>query len=290
MKKIMKSSALLAAMAMATASFAQLQDEQNVTITMDLQPVLQLKMEGPDQLEFTFDEINKYYAGITKYGATILKVSASVGWDLWAAGLSQSATNRMWDNPLSYAIIGAANATTSIPVSVLELHQFPANPSIAGGCATATTNLADYSAAFAPVTSASASTMAGNNVIFAGDNTAPYTAPTSAAAATSEKYIAGATGTYAGVAAQCGVVGGSYLTQVAASNNYRYVIDYRILPNLPVKFPAHYTATSTGKATSLTTAEGASGLPAATQAATSGVYAAPGVYTMYVKYILQQDN
>ncbi|MBI2270834.1 MAG: hypothetical protein HYU69_10840 [Bacteroidetes bacterium] len=289
MKKIMKSSALLMAMAMATASFAQLQDEQNVTITMDLQPVLQLKMEGPDQLEFTFDEINKYYAGITKYGATVLKVSASVGWDLWAAGLSQNATNRMWDNPLSYAIVGATNATTSIPVTALELHQFPANPSIAGLCATTTSNLADYSAPFAPVTSASASSMAGNNVIFAADNTAPYTAPTTAAAATSEKYIAGASGTYAALL-QCGVVGGSYLTQTLASNNYRYVLDYRILPNLPVKFPAHYTATSTGKATSLTTAEGASGLPAATQAATSGVYAAPGVYTMYVKYILMQDN
>ncbi|MCX7728962.1 MAG: hypothetical protein N2203_05785, partial [Bacteroidia bacterium] len=54
-------------------SYAQLVDEKNVTVTMDLQPVLQLNMTTPDQIAFVFDEIREYYGGILKYGATILK-------------------------------------------------------------------------------------------------------------------------------------------------------------------------------------------------------------------------
>ena len=68
MKKLTKMTAVIASMAIAGSSFAQLQDEQDVTITMDLQPILQLKMEGPDQIDFTFDEINKYYTGVIKTG------------------------------------------------------------------------------------------------------------------------------------------------------------------------------------------------------------------------------
>ena len=68
---------------------AQLIDEKDVTVTMDLQPVLQLDMTTPNQLEFVFDDINEYYAGITKYAATVLKVSSTVSWDLYAAGRSK---------------------------------------------------------------------------------------------------------------------------------------------------------------------------------------------------------
>ena len=53
--------------------FAQLQDEKSVTVTMDLQPILQLDMETADQIEFVFDDIKDYYAGITKYGADYFK-------------------------------------------------------------------------------------------------------------------------------------------------------------------------------------------------------------------------
>lgn len=279
--KTMKKVALAGLMAFAATSFAQLQDEKNVTITMDLQPVLQLKMEGPDQLDFTFDEINEYYSGITKYGATILKVSASVSWDLWAAGLSQgSVCARCWDNPIEYAT--AAGAVDEIPITALELHQFPANPAIGGACATGSSSVEmDYSEAFAPRTAAA--TVAGNNACYAPLATAPYTAPTSAAvAANTEKYIAGATGT----GANCQVAGGSYLLQSAlGTSNFYYVMDYRILPDLPVVFPSHITANNDNSGAGYVTAA-----DALTTLNVAGAYAQPGVYTMYVKYILAQDQ
>lgn len=278
----MRSSALFAAIAFAGSAFAQLQDEKNVTITMDLQPILQLKMEGPEQLDFTFDEINEYYAGIVKYGATVLKVSSTVSFDLWAAGLSQGQEgNLLWDNPVEYQT--GTNATDNIPITALELHQFPANPAIAAGCANTVAANSDYNGTFQPVTTPSTSTMtAGNNAVYCPLPTAPYTSPTSTATVASEKYIAGGTGT----GANCGVVGGSFMTQTGATSNYYYVLDYRILPNLPVTFPSHFAANAVNNtANYITTAE------AATTLNTAGtIYAQPGVYTMYVKYILTQDQ
>lgn len=271
---------------------AQLQDEKNVTITMDLQPILQLNLQGPDQLDFTFDQINKYYAGITKYGATILKCSSTVSFDLWAAGLSNASVNNfLWDNPVLYGGYTAATlpagAVNTIPVTALELHQFPANPAVGAGCATVAAQNSDYSLAFQPILTA------GNNCVYPADPTNPYTMPTSANAAASDKFIAGGTGTGAG----CQVTGGSYLLQAynAALNNYYYVIDYRILPYLPVVFPFHDAAaagvatlqpqTVNNAATNMVTADNNSTLDQSTTA-----YAAPGVYTMYVKYIMAQDQ
>lgn len=280
MKKITKSSALLCAMALAGTSFAQLQDEKNVTITMDLQPILQLKMEGPDQLDFTFDEINEYYAGITKYGATQLKVSATVSWDLWAAGLSQGqVADFTWDNPVQYQ--SATNAVDEIPITALELHQFPANPAIAAGCANTVALSSDYSNPFQILSAAN--TIASNNSVYAPSSATPYTSPTSTAVlGTSEKYIAGGTST----GANCQVAGGSYLLQSTLTSNYYYVLDYRIVPGLPVVFPAHEDATAINStAPYIVAAEAATTL---VDVATD--YAQPGVYTMYVKYILAQDQ
>jgi hypothetical protein len=280
----------LGAIVVSHAAFAQLQEEKNVTITMDLQPILQLKMEGPDQLDFTFDEINEYYAGIVKYGATVLKVSSTVSFDLWAAGLSQGQEGSfLWDNPVEYAaplLTGLTGSVDEIPLTALELRQFPANPSVAGGCASTVALSSDYSAPFQPITIPGTSTMsAGNNSIYCPAPGTPYTAPTSTAVAgTSEKYIAGGSTRDA----NCSVIGGSYLIGGLNPNtsSYRYVMDYRILPNLPVTFPAHFPANATNlTAPYVTNADGASGL-----LANGSVYANPGVYTMYVKYILAQDQ
>ena len=286
--KLRKVFMALGAVVLTNGAFAQLQDEKNVTITMDLQPILQLKMEGPDQLDFTFDEINEYYAGIVKYGATILKVSATVSFDLWAAGLSQGQEgNFLWDNPVEYA--SATGATDDIPITALELRQFPGNPSI-GTCLTTVAASSDYSSVFQPITNAATSTMTpGNNSIYCPNPTTPYTSPTSTAAAgTSEKYIAGGTGTGAG----CSIAGGSYiLNSDANTSDYRYVIDYRILPNLPVTFPAHMQAapnpvnSTNATAPYMIAADGAT-----TLTGDGATYAQPGVYTMYVKYILAQDQ
>ena len=256
-----------------------------VTITVEVQPFLQLKMEGPDQLDFTFDEVNKYYTGITRYGATTLKVSATVNWDLWAVGLSQGnvGVDNEWDIMQSYQT--HAIAVQTIPLSALELHQTPANPAIAAACVMVSGAESDYSAPFAIRTPAN--TIASNNLIYNQDQANAYTQPVSDGTFSqiSEKYIAGGS-TDDATNAGCGMLGGSYIMETALTGYY-YVIDYRLVPGLPVRFPAHDIATAgNGGATSVNNAYnnagGAAGL--------ISTYAQPGVYTMYVKYILAQDQ
>jgi len=243
---------------------AQIQDEQNVTITMDLQPVLQLNMTTPDEVDFTFDNIGSYMGGEIKYGATTLTVSSTVGWQLYAAGISQgSIAAGMWDNPVNYgqAINPLGSETNQIPLDALELHQFPANSvttGLVGGCATP-----DYSLAFQPVVGNAGTGIGGQNTIFTPAT--PYALPTA-----TDKMIAG--GLPGGVGD--GMVGGSYLSttnQVVATSGFFYVIDYRIVPGLPVVFPL---------------AEGDN--CAGPNAIVAGSYAAPGFYTMDVKYLLIQ--
>lgn len=284
MRKYVKSAAFVGAMVIASSSFAQLQDEKNVTITMDLQPILQLKMEGPEQLDFTFDEINEYYAGITKYGATTLKVSATVSWDLWAAGLSQGQVGSfLWDEQVAYQT--ATNGVNTIPITALELHQFPENPSQAAGCALFTAQSSDYSEVFA--IRAAANTIASDNRVFCPDPSTPYTSPSSTAvAASTEKYIAGGSGT----GADCQVAGGSYLIQTTLTSDYYYVLDYRIVPGLPVVFPAHADETAISATNAATYGDNADLATTLGDALTPDDYAQPGVYTMYVKYILAQDQ
>ena len=313
MKKIIKSSALIAAMAIGSASFAQLQDEQDVTMTMDLQPILQLKMEGPNQIDFTFDEINKYYTGVVKTGANILKVSASVSFDLWAVGVSTGQVgNFLWDNQVNYGSqAAAANALNKIGLTALELHQWPANPvsTSAIACAPFTAINSDYSQQFTPYvfTTNQFAAGLGNNSIYCSNPNGAYLPPLSTATTATEKYIAGASTTATG----CSINAGSYLfgsvanstasplTAVSTTTNsnaqqlggqtiggYYFVMDYRILPGLPARFPSTKPA-NLANSTSLSVVEAntESGL----NAAGTDLFAAPGVYTMYVKYILSED-
>jgi len=240
-------------------TFGQLIDEKNVTVTMDLQPVLQLHMTTPDQIDFTFDEIKDYYGGIIKYAATILKVSSSVSWDLYAVGTSQG--GQFWDQQVSYSNGGGANSIANIPLSALELHQYEANQYDANATGAQT----DYSATFAP-----AQTLAvGVNSIYY--SATPYTAP-----GADQKYIQGHSGTIAG---QDGAPGGSYLTAIAPAgtfSDYYFTIDYRILPSLPAIFPN--AGLNNGTAEDIVSVNGAN------------TYAEPGVYTMNVKYILLEDQ
>lgn len=283
---------------MASVSFGQLLDEKNVTITMDLQPVLQLKMEGPDQIDFTFDEISEYYSGITKYGANVLKVSSSVSFDLWAVGLSNNA-DFLWDQVMSYQ--GGGAGVSTISTGSLELHQFPRNPAILGACdpsagvgvGPAYTFDNDYSNAFSPYVPATNTIVGGSNHINMVSNAAPYTVPLDAAVTAQDKFIAGGSGTGAG----CQQVGGSYLTEslaalveplgVPVGDGYYFVMDYRLLPGLPVVFPAHVPANNTNL---LNAGLVAADLLDGGLGTTAGVYAASGVYTMYIKYILVEDQ
>jgi hypothetical protein len=303
MKRIIRSVAVVAAFLASSVAFAQILDEKNVVITMDLQPVLQLKMEGPDQIDFTFNEIAQYYGGITKYGANILKVSSSVSFDLWAVGLSQgNVGDFLWDQQVDYQGGAGVNDVNTLPITALELHQFPANPRIAaaadcGGVNPSTTNH-DYSKPFAPIDQNTGAPLAGalgSNAIYTLPAATPYIAPIEGAATAEEKYIAG--GQDAGAVVGCGVVGGSYLTQnmdftagVPDGIGYYFVMDYRIVPGLPVVFPMHQPANNDNStAPSLLAADLAAGGSTLGDAGDIQ-YVAPGVYSMYIKYILAEDQ
>ena len=146
--------------------------------------------------------------------------------------------------------------TLKIPLTCLELHQDHANPANVGGN--------DYSTAF----SEDSTTPDFDNSIYT-DPLFGFAAPTA-----NERYIAGDKGTTA--VATDGVAGGSYLAQSAASSNYYYTLDYRILPGMPVVFPNAASWDNVGSAM-------------ASDAISTG-YAEPGVYTMYVQYILLEDQ
>ena len=255
MKKSIYAFAFAGALFCTTNSFAQLQDEKNVTVTMDLQPILQLNMNTSDQIAFTFDDMSDYYGGITKYGATILTVSSTVNWDLYAVGTS---TNGLfWDNPMTYGAGTDPLAVRNLPLQLLELHQNVANAGAAG----ATGLEPDYNAAFL----ATSALVPGQNNIYA--STTPYVLP-----AAGEKYIQGH------FADTDFAAGGSYLTNVgsAITSIYYYTIDYRIIPGLPAIFPT--AGTNVPVALDLVTANG------------PGAYAQPGVYTMNVKYVLLENQ
>jgi hypothetical protein len=263
MKKLIFLLSICALCAFSTRSFGQLLDEKNVTITMDLQPILQLSMEGSDQIDFVFDEIRKYYAGIVKYGATTLRVSSTVNWDLWCVGHSQSGS--YWDQIIKYGNGGGVGACDLIPLRALELYQYPQNTRSDG----ASSFWYDYHNAFPTMLGGAFSTAAcGQNSIFAGSSI--YVKP-----GQTDKYIYGhaLTGTSA-----CGM-GGSYLTQTGlpgtvaglTSDYFYFVIDYRILPGLPVRFPK--------------AGDNANNF----YAIPNGSYAQPGVYQMNVKYLLMED-
>jgi len=261
MKKLVLPALVAAGMFFAGNANAQLIDEKNVTVTMDLQPILQLDMTTPSQIEFTFDDIQDYYAGITQYAATILKVSSTVSWDLYAVGRSNGTNGpEFWDQVITYNGGGATGAIDDLPLSLIELRQSQPN----SGDGAATGAFSDYSTAFRAVGSEDG---ANSLYVNAGTNTPPTL---------DDKYIAGHSGT-TGVAGDDFMSGGSYLTSTGTTSDYYYAIDYRILPGLPAIFPNAYDADA-ATAEDLVTANGA------------GSYAQPGVYTMYVQYILLEDQ
>ena len=256
MKKLVMSCAVIAALSLSTKGFAQLQSEANVTVTMDLQPILQLNMTGPDNLDFTFTTIPQYIGGIIKYGATNLTVSATVDWDLYAVGTSNNGTK--WDVLSGYNGGLDPLANNQLPISLLELYQYPANAATTGF----TGQEADYSTPFAPTSAI----VPGQNSIYESTLASAYTEPSAA-----NKYIAGHAG------ATNYIAGGTYLTQTGATSSYKYTIDYRILPGLPATFPA------AGTNALLTASE-------ALDVTVPGTYAKPGIYSMDVKYVLVENQ
>lgn len=277
MKKTNKFKLFIAAAGLiATSASAQLVDEKDVSITLDMQPVLQLDMTTPDQIEFVFDEISEYQSGITHYAATILKVSSTVNWDLYAVGRSQGNNGAtLWDQQVDYGSDNV-NAIPDLPLSLLEIKQSRPNPVIGNPSITDIDGdgiFSDYSSNFQNAltpdddyagTSGAATRLAdentGSNSIYVGDGSG--TPPS-----IDDKYIAGHAGT---TGSADFVPGGTYLNQSTAASDYYYTLDYRILPGLPAVFPMAYNGGST--------------------ALTAGTYAEPGVYTMYIQYVLLEDQ
>lgn len=334
---------------------AQILSEQNVTINMELQPILQLSMEGPEMLDFSFTDINSYLTGIQKNGATILKVSSSVTFDLWAVGYSNGfATSDFAMDPV--AQYGNDNTgSNNIPMTALELHQYPQNPVLSSLGASAGNLVAagvegqaatcnghqmspnmDYSTPFSEPLSTAGDTTGGlngnysNNQIFiVPTGTNPYNSPNSLGATQADKYIAG----YRGTAAGCGVPAGTWLsspfntetttgivnqggTGAAPSvpatagtfgnaddnlaTGYYFIMDYRIVPGLPARFLMGHPR----RAVNLRSPSGAAVLGDFGNitllgeigngwgAAGDGTEPAaqPGAYSMYVKYVVAEDQ
>ena len=255
MKKLLGLFIVVSLFFISSTTYAQLIDEKNVTVTMDLQPILQLNMTTPDQVEFIFDDIKSYYSGIIKYGATVLKVSSSVSWDLYAVGTSVAGTT--WDQQQSYSA-GTGLSSSVLPLSLLELHQYESNDFKPAG-------VRDYSATFQAANTAVP--VFGQNSIY--NSATPYTPPLA-----TDKYIQGHKGTGVLLSAP----GGSYLTTTAVLgtfSNFYFTIDYRILPGLPATFKMAGTSALASQALDFVV---------------PGTYAEPGVYTMNVKYILLEDQ
>lgn len=270
-KSLWKSGAALGIAAMIGSTVnAQIIDQKDVTITMDLQPILQLDMDTPDQIEFVFDDIHDYIGGIIQYGATILKVSSTVRWDLYAVGIS-SQGNTLWDQLMDYGGGSTPLATDSICLCALELHQYQAN----GAAGNATLAPADYNTAFAKTYSGASNNVTHTNVIWvddAGTNGPPESADES-------RYIMGSNQT-GGSDSQ---TAGSWLQSAGGQrSNYYFVLDYRLWPGLPPTFPNSHMI------------DGGAGTPTLNDTPTlrgiASAYVEPGVYTMNVEYILLEDQ
>lgn len=241
-------------------NFAQLNGRTSVSMTMDMRPVLRLDVSTNTQIEFDFDEVKDYSAGVVQYGATVLKVSATVNWDLYAVGRSSGMNGpEFWDQQIGYGN-NNPKAISNIPLSCLELRQSRPNAGAKG----ASGPFDDYSSPFSV-----SSIPSGSNSIYVNNGT--NVAPSS-----NDKYIAGHAGT-TGIPGQDFMPGGSYLNLNGINSNYYYVIDYRIVPGIPAIFPMACDADGLNFE-DLVTVNG------------PGSYAQPGVYTMYVEYILLEDQ
>lgn len=115
MKKLFKGLACaIALFVCASAATAQvnLTDEEYAYVTMDLRGILDLKMTTDAQVGFTFESIQDYMNGLTKFNATKLEVDATVAWDLFAY-----ASTEQWTQVEAYSTTG----NSYLPAEVLEI-------------------------------------------------------------------------------------------------------------------------------------------------------------------------
>ena len=145
MKTMFKFLMITALVSVVSSANAQKATQQGVSIGMDLQPILQIDMTSPEMINFVFDEKNKYYSGITQNSATVIKVTSTVKWDLYAVGRSTGKSpngTTYWDQEESFG--STVNSVADLPMSMVELRQRQVN----NGTANNTARFADYSQNF----------------------------------------------------------------------------------------------------------------------------------------------
>lgn len=274
MKNVSKTIVTLVLMFSITILFAQKSDEKGVIMTLEMKPVLQLDMETPQQIDFVFDSKKKFYTGIQKNGVTKLKVTATTKWDLYAVGRSTGKSpngKTFWDQQVSYG--STVNSIADLPLSLLEIKQHQKN----SGAAASKGSYADYSQRFANAFRSSA-----GNSLYVAENGTP-TPPTKLG-----KYIAGHSG-IAGKKPNDFMPSGTY-ANASTGKHFEYIIDYRILPGYPAIFPNAYNEDASIAQNIVAAAEANSVLAGGVANTAKKSYAEPGVYTMYVQYVLVEDQ
>jgi hypothetical protein len=235
-------------------------DTRALEIVVEILPILQLKINSPSQIDFSFEDINDYYAGKIVSGATSLEVSSNMHWDLFPVGTSSTHINDptkwFWDPIAQYSDFGSL--PTEIPLSALQIQQFPPNPTILDPIPG---DRLDYSSAFAyPMTADDTL----NNILVASGFIA--LAGQLSDAGSKQRAIAGSINIDFATNVNCAMPPGSFFLAPTASEKeiYRYSISYRIVPGIPTFFVGSK--------------------PALSEEAT------PGVYSMEVRYILREDQ
>jgi hypothetical protein len=203
-----------------------------------------------------------YDAGITKYDATNLKVSSTVSWDMYAVGRFNNIIGpAFWDQVIDNGSGTGTKTINQLPLSLIELRQ--SQPNRSAGIAGIIATCIDYST---PLTTSTVHN--GAKSIYVNNGT--LTLPTFA-----DKYVAGHSGTTA--LGDDAMPVGSYLTAGGYTIDYFYVIDFRLLPGLPAIFRNVYNADA-ANAEDLVTVNG------------NNSYAESGVHSMYVQYVLVEDQ
>ncbi len=275
MKNVSKLAILLTLVGFIATTNAQKTEQQGVSIALDMKPILQLEMVSPDQINFVFDEKSKYYSGITKNGATVLKVTSTVKWDLYAVGRSSGKSpngKTFWDQQESYG--ATVNSIADIPMSLLEIRQRQPNK----GTNNDQARYVDYSQGFQDAFRPN-----GGNSLYVSENGTP-TPPNK-----NGKYIAG----HAGISNDLKngyMSSGSYISQSEKSSEFLYVIDYRILPGFPAIFPNAFNADASVAENIVSSANASSVLVGGAAGSGQNTYAEPGEYTMNVQYVLLEDQ
>lgn len=272
MKKFVKNIVTVIILTTTLISNAQKEKKQGVAFVLDMQPVLQLDMTSPQQINFVFDNTVKYRAGITKNEATVIKVTSTVKWDLYAVGRSKGKSSNgktYWDQEKSFG--SDVNSVADLPMSLLEIKQNHLN--INGKNATGKFN--DYSRDF------DTSTMRadGGNSLYVSSNGTP-TPPTK-----NGKYIAGHSGSAENTSKNY-MDAGSYIS----NDKFIYTIDYKILPGYPAIFPNAFNADATVAQNIVANANAGTILAGGVAGNGNKSYAEPGVYTMNVQYVLLEDQ